>query len=166
MSVNVFPIPEVSGGKQKKVQTFTASGTWTVPTGVTYAIAYVKGGGGGVGRANTVNAAGAGGNSIVAFSSTVTAEGGAGMAALNSMDQRIQSRSAPANSGQGASFTAFWEAGASYAGGCVGASGAFITAASTVTPGAGVVVTVGAGGLATTSGSAGGSGLVTIEWYE
>ena len=33
---------------QTNVATFTASGTWTVPAGVTYAIAYIRGGGGGV----------------------------------------------------------------------------------------------------------------------
>ena len=38
----------VGVSRMKNVATFTASGTWTVPTGVTYAIAYIRAGGGGV----------------------------------------------------------------------------------------------------------------------
>ena len=46
----------------KKVATFTANGTWTVPANVTYAIAHIRGGGGGAGgAAGTGGAAGGSG---------------------------------------------------------------------------------------------------------
>ena len=44
-------------GSQTNVASFTASGTWIVPAGVTYAIANIRAGGGGAGEAS----AGAGG---------------------------------------------------------------------------------------------------------
>jgi hypothetical protein len=34
----------------KRIEAFTASGTFTVPAGVTYAIAHMLGGGGGIGQ--------------------------------------------------------------------------------------------------------------------
>jgi hypothetical protein len=59
-------------GSMTQVDAFTASGTWTVPAGVTYAIAHIRAGGGGVGAT-----AGAGGTSSVAFAGgTVSATGG------------------------------------------------------------------------------------------
>jgi hypothetical protein len=57
------------------VEAFTASGTFTPPAGVTYAIAHIRAGGGGVGRGA---AGGAGGTSSVAFAGgTISATGGA-----------------------------------------------------------------------------------------
>ena len=42
----------INAGGAVKVERFTASGTWTVPAGVTYAVAYILAGGGGVGTAS------------------------------------------------------------------------------------------------------------------
>lgn len=164
MAFSQFPVPTVAGAKEKRIAAFTASGTWTVPSGVTYAIAHVLGGGGGVGRGGST--AGVGGNSIVAFSSTVTANGGTQMVAGAGFDVGIRTRTGPPNSGQGAIIAAQLQIMGLATGDIRGADGVFIIGGSTVTPGAGVAVTVGAGGTAGTSGSAGATGYVFIEYYE
>jgi len=144
----------------KNVAAFTSSGSWTVPTGVTYAVAHILGGGGGVGGTDT--AGGAGGNSSVAFASgTVTATGGTSGVATRNYGQLFVAGTT--NSGQGA-----W--GQNFRGADVGDSrvfraqdGAYIVAGATVTPAASITVTVGAGGTGT-NGAAGGSGYVWIEY--
>jgi hypothetical protein len=146
-------------GSVTNVAAFTASGTWTVPAGVTYAIAHIRGGGGGVGAA----AAGAGGNSSVAFSGgTITATGGNACNATTPANNVISAVAGVANSGQGgfgsvsrvAETTAVWRGG----------DGAYIVAGGAVTPAASITITVGAGGTAGTSGAAGGSGYIWIEF--
>lgn len=149
-------------GAMTKVDAFTASGTWTVPAGVTYAVAHIRAGGGGVGSASS----GAGGTSSVAFASgTISATGGVAFNA-NPSSGSWYSRAGVANSGQGAELnayrsgisfelnTAFMSAG----------DGAEIVAGADVTPAASITVTVGAGGTAGTNGAAGGSGYVWIEY--
>jgi hypothetical protein len=149
-------------GSVTNVATFTATGTWTVPAGVTYAIAHIRAGGGGVGTA----ANGAGGNSSVAFSGgTVTATGGAAGFATGAV---VVSGAAAgqANSGNGAIFNTVTSGTSQYSitspGGAM--NGAYIVAGAAVTPGASITVTVGAGGVAGTSGAAGGTGYVWIEY--
>jgi hypothetical protein len=146
-------------GSVTNVAAFTASGTWTVPAGVTYAIAHIRGGGGGVGAAS----AGAGGSSSVAFSGgTVTANGGNACNATTPSNNVISAVAGVANSGQGgfgsvsrvAETTAVWRGG----------DGAYIVSGGSVTPAASITITVGAGGTAGTSGAAGGSGYVWIEY--
>ena len=139
----------------KRIEVFTASGTWTVPAGVTYAIAHMLGGGGGM--SNQSNDAGNGGTSSVAFASgTVSSLGGVrGACFVNDM-----TNAALANTGQGAFGQRSNEAGPGTAG-----SSTFVVAAAAVTPAASISVTVGAGGAAGSSGSAGGSGYVFIEYY-
>jgi hypothetical protein len=157
-SALVFP----TGGavKTTKVTRFTADGTFTPPTGVTYAIAHIRAAGGGNGTAS----AGAGGNSSVAFAGgTVTATGGAACNA-NPGIPNPTAQAGATNSGWGARGGVYrsaegswpWQAG----------DGAYIVAGDTVTPGTGITVTVGAGGTAGTSGAAGGSGYVWIEYAE
>jgi hypothetical protein len=142
---------------QKKIAAFTGSGTWTVPAGVTYAIAHMLGGGGGVGR--NFNG-GNGGNSSVAFSSgTVTAIGGRSAVFFNS--DAIRTEPGQANSGRGAAAfgTAANAGGASL-------DAQWLVAGATVTPAQNISVVVGNGGSAGTIGAAGGSGYVYIEYYE
>jgi hypothetical protein len=155
-SALVFP----TGGavKTTKVAAFTASGTFTPPTGVTYAIAHVRAGGGGVGTASS----GTGGTSSVAFSGgTVSATGGVG---VNLNQAPGAALAGAANSGNGAIAGSWWS-NTSQAG-LPGQNGAYVVAGNTVTPGTGITVTVGAGGTAGTSGAAGGSGYVWIEYAE
>lgn len=141
-------------GTQTNTATFTASGTWTVPAGVTYAIAYIRGGGG----AAAVTA-GAGGSSSVAFASgTVTATGGTAF----TMVQSDAGAAGVANSGQGGK--AYKSVINTSMGGVSAQDGALITAGAAVTPAASITVTVGAGGTAAGGGSAGGSGYVYIEY--
>jgi hypothetical protein len=143
----------VSISSVTNVAAFTASGTWTVPAGVTYAIAHIRGGGGGAGDSSS----GTGGSSSVAFAGgTITANGGN---PANTTGTSVTVAGAT-NSGQGAfarttSGTYSFQAG----------DGAYIVAGNAVTPAASISVTVGAGGTAgTNGGAAGGSGYVWIEY--
>lgn len=154
----------VGASSVKKVAVFTSSGSWTVPTGVTYAIAHIRGGGGGtsLGGGTTTNA-GNGGSSSVAFSGgTITATGGNGILIVGQTTNNFSS-TGPANSGQGATTSG----GASaYSSATRAPDGALIVAGDSVTPAASITVTVGAGGTAGTSGAAGASGYVWIEYQE
>ena len=146
-------------GRMKNIASFTSSGTWTVPAGVTYAVANIRGAGGGAGSAS----AGTGGSSSVAFAGgTITAAGGGGCTVGFSLSPVAVAGAA--NSGNGASYTAS-EAGGYYTASSRGAQdGAFIVAGGAVTPAASITVTVGTGGTAGTNGAAGGSGYVYIEY--
>jgi hypothetical protein len=159
-SALVFP----TGGavKTTKVTAFTASGTFTPPTGVVHAIAHVRGGGGSTGTASTA----AGGNSSVAFSGgTVTATGGAA-APLMLAHGFYKVTAGTVNSGNGAAGSQFRGADVTDSSVTFGGDGAYIVAGGAVTPGTGITVTVGAGGTAGTNGAAGGSGYVWIEYAE
>jgi hypothetical protein len=152
-------------GTQTQVEAFTASGTWTVPAGVTYAVATILGGGGGSGT--NAGVGGTGGTSSVAFAGgTVSAIGGLG--AKNISAGSPFSTAGTANSGQGATISAntyVAVSGFGYAEGPGKAQdGALITAGAAVTPAASITVTVGAGGAAGSSGAAGGSGYVYITY--
>lgn len=147
-------------GSQTNVAAFTTSGTWTVPAGVTYAIAYIRGGGGAV----APSAAGTGGTSSVAFAGgTISATGGAG---INfGLVTALSGAAGTVNSGLGAR-------GEGYNGGLPGAAfgasfggdGSLITAGGAVTAAASITVTVGAGGAGGANGVSGGSGYVYIEY--
>lgn len=139
-----------------KIDMFTANGTWTVPAGVTYAVAHIRAGGGGVGTTT----GGAGGNSSVAFAGgTITATGGEGAKGLHTSD--TTNTAGATNSGNGA-FRNAQNAGYDFS--VRAQNGAYIVAGGDVTPAASITVTVGAGGTAGTNGAAGGSGYVWIEY--
>ena len=143
-------------GSVTNVEAFTASGTWTVPAGVTYAIAHIRAGGGGIGTASS----GTGGTSSVAFAGgTISATGGPG---LNSAATYSAAVSPPANSGFGAIGNLN---NGNTAQPMTNANGAEVVAGGAVTAGVGITVTVGAGGVAGTGTSAAGaSGYVWIEY--
>lgn len=141
-------------GTVTKVDRFTVTGTWTVPAGVTYAVAHILGGGGGSGTAAT----GTGGTSSVAFAGgTVSAAGGTGI--NNVLGATRFYAAGLANSGKGS--LAYSD---QYGGDLSSLDGVYIVAGADVTPGASITVTVGAGGVAGTGGQAGGSGYVWIEY--
>jgi hypothetical protein len=151
---------------QKKIEAFTGSGTWTVPAGVTYAIAHMLGGGGGTG---TGSSGGAGAASQVVFSGgTVESLGGAKISTSSVLDTTSVTAAGSANSGRGATVFGFRDRPeSSHGGGSANAAdGQWIVAGGVVAPAASITVTVGAGGAAGTSGAAGGSGYVYIEFYE
>jgi hypothetical protein len=142
-------------GSMTEVTAFTASGTFTVPAGVTYAIAHIRAGGGGIGTS-----AGDGGNSSVAFAGgTITATGGSKMDRGVAGNPPTLSRNGAANSGEAA-----FGHGSAGDTNVEGANGAYIVAGGAVTPAASITVTVGAGGVAGSTGAAGGSGYVWIEY--
>ena len=140
-----------------EVTAFTASGTFTVPAGVTYAIAHIRAGGGGIGTASS----GTGGTSSVAFAGgTVSATGGGGFQIYG--PSLISAIAGAANSGIGAVRSGTSADPTASAG--QAPDGAYIVAGGAVTPAASITVTVGAGGTAGTGGAAGGSGYVWIEY--
>ena len=153
-----------AGGGMTEVEAFTATGTFTVPTGVTYAIAHIRAGGGGVG---TGASAGTGGTSSVAFAGgTISATGGAAGNG-GTFTSTTSAVAGAANGGQGASFNGLHPSTPFYSIGSVeGANGAEVVAGAAVTPAASITVTVGAGGAAGTNGAAGGSGYVWIEYVK
>ncbi len=152
-----------------KVESFTSSGTWTVPAGVTYAIATIRGGGGGIGWNSSP---GAGGNSSVAFAAgTKTANGGVACSPTygGSIGSGTASRAGADNSGNGATtFTTTFDSASStvsVGGNSSGQNGSEVVHGGDVTAGASITITVGAGGTAgATVGAAGGSGFVYIEY--
>lgn len=146
-----------------KVDSFTASGTWTVPSGCTYAIANIRAGGGGVGTASS----GDGGTSSVAFASgTVSATGGTSVSGGISTVNYLVATAGVVNSGSGATGSVAREVAAGLNEMKVwnARDGAFIVAGGAVTAGAGIAIIVGAGGTAGTNGAAGGSGYVWIQY--
>jgi hypothetical protein len=156
-------VDAINAGGAMKVTAFTASGTFTPPAGVTYAVAHILAGGGGIGN-NTVVTAGAGGNSSVAFAGgTITATGGSLMNATL-IDSTINISAGQANSGNGAIMAGNYGASTTISYGTNAQDGAYVVAGGAVTAGVGITVTVGAGGTAGTSGAAGGSGYVWIEY--
>jgi hypothetical protein len=143
-------------GSVTNVAAFSASGTWTVPTGVTYAIAHIRAGGGSTGTASVST----GGTSSVAFASgTVSATGGVG--AQGRWTGARYNAAGAVNSGNGAKSNAH---SADYAFYEEAQNGAYVVAGAAVTPAASITVTVGAGATAGTNGAAGGSGYVWIEY--
>tara|TARA_R110000822_G_C15175724_1_gene479793 strand:+ start:43 stop:573 length:531 start_codon:yes stop_codon:yes gene_type:complete len=153
-------VDAINAGGSVKVAAFTSSGTFTPPTGVTYAVAYIRAGGGGVGT----SAAGTGGTSSVAFASgTISALGGGAYSTGSS--NGLLAIAGQANSGHGALMINDILGATpktSISGGAT--NGALITAGGAVTAGVGITVTVGAGGTAGSSGQAGGSGYIYIEY--
>lgn len=151
----------IAGGEDRRVDAFTASGTWTPPAGVTYAVAHCLGGGGSV----NYGSADAGGASSVAFSSgTVTGAGGAA-GSVDSSYINISSADAPANSGRGgrrAWITSSNGQSIGFSPTVVTTDAEWMVGEGDCTPGVGVTVTVGAGGA---TGSDGGSGFVFIEYW-
>ena len=141
---------------QKKIEAFTGDGTWTVPAGVTHAIAHMLGGGGGPGGGTGGNQAGGkGGDSSVAFASgTVTSVGGTGGGITNVTSNKPNEAE---NSGRGATGRATEASGS---------DSTYVTVSSAVTPAESITVTVGAGGTAPGGGGTGGSGYVFIEYFE
>lgn len=145
----------VSISSVTNVTRFTADGTFTPPTGVTYAIAHIRGGGGGAGASSDP---GNGGTSSVAFAGgTISATGGIGMRGPN---PPTNTQAGNANSGFGASQSSTSSGFYTKA-----QDGTYIVAGGAVTAGVGITVTVGAGGTAGGNGAAGGSGYVWIEYF-
>jgi hypothetical protein len=146
---------------EKRIARFTGSGTWTVPAGVTYAIAHILGGGGGIG---TSGSGGNGGSSSVAFASGTVTATGANKVGYDGTSLEAATAGV-ANSGRSAGHGSIGGS-AARSPGAHAPDAHVIVAGAAVTPAASITVTVGAGGSAGTSGAAGGSGYVYIEYYE
>ena len=147
-------------GSMTNVEAFSASGTWTVPAGVTHAVAHIRAGGGGTGYSGN----GTGGSSSVAFAGgTITALGGnpTGNAWSGGVFKTVAGMN---NSGYGAAMHQIRGADPGDSLVQKAQDGTELVAGGAVTAGVGITVTVGAGGAAGTGGAAGGSGYVWIEY--
>ena len=144
-----------------KVDRFTTSGTFTPPAGVTYAIAHIRGGGGGIGG----DSGPTGGTSSVAFAGgTVSCTGGVGMI-LPITNQTQQAVNGAANTGQSGASTGYHNSLSLSTGQGGNMSSGEIVAGGDVTAGVGITVTIGAGGVGTgAAASTGGTGYVWIEY--
>jgi hypothetical protein len=157
---------------EKRIEAFTGSGNWTVPAGVTYAIAHMIGGGGGGGSESGTNATD-GGNSSVAFTGgTVVAEGGK-RATTATAGVGTLGQTPPANSGRGGGSNRDGGDGTAGPGNRASSMGGlnstWIVAGAAVTPAEVIAVVVGAGGAKATGGNQGAdgaAGYVYIEYYE
>lgn len=158
MSYSVYPAP--SGAKEKRVALFTATGSWTAPAGVTYAIAHILAGGGGGGGSSN------GGYGGTSSCFGVSALGAAGGTQGQSTDWG-SGVSAQANTGGGGGST---RNGPPNQGWIPAASPAFsasiLVTGSIVSPGTSYTVTIGAGGSNGGNAGNGGSGYVAIEYYQ
>ena len=147
----------------RRVVRFTGNGTWTVPAGVTYAVAHMLGGGGGSGLAQT---AGNGASSTVAFSAgTVQSRGGIRIHYSNDTNSGPTGRVGLANTGKAANI-GYTGGNRDHMMGRHAGDSQYVSSGAVVTPGQNISVAIGAGGSAGTSGAAGGSGYVWIEFYE
>ena len=145
---------------EKRIEAFTGSGNWTVPAGVTYAIAHILGGGGGAGTSG--GAGGNGGVSSVDFASgLVAANGGTGGPVASSAFVADKFTAGQNNGGRGVKVNI--GSGFNYS---EGLDATYIVAAADVTPAAVIAVVVGAGGTTSGGTAPGGSGYVYIEYYE
>ena len=153
-------VDAINAGGAVKVTAFTSSGTFTPPTGVTYAVAHILAGGGSTGTSGAAT----GGTSSVAFAGgTISATGGAPLTKTYANDLVINA-AGTANSGQGGRTSAAWNVDGASSWFVAAQDGAEIVAGGAVTAGVGITVTVGAGGAAGSSGAAGGTGYVWIEY--
>ena len=140
---------------QKKIEAFTGDGTWTVPAGVTYAIAHMRGGGGG-GLGSDSSGTDGGASSVDFASGLVSAAGGPG--GVSGVSTPAANSGSPGEPRTDTAGNGLWSAQ--------------IVAGSAVTPAEVISVTVGAGGaggsgdVARREGSPGGSGYVYIEYFE
>ena len=159
------------------VQSFTASGTFTVPTGITKVKVSAIGGGGGGGGGG----ANGGNGGASSFGSSVIAGGGGGGG--RGFDNGIECTNNPtaANGAStnipyyysnfslvgyyGSGGTPGGSSGCGALGGAQGSNGVgYVTG---LTPGASITITIGgggAGGTGGTAGTAGSAGAIAIEW--
>ena len=154
---------EYVSSNNKRVSSFTSTGTFTVPSGVTKVKAHIRGGGGGATCSNDGFSADGNPSSVALPSGTVTAAGGKQAAAYRAGFSGYAGASGATNSGKGgrAHSRDVGNGGRSY---ITGSDGQYVFATSTVTPGTSIAVTVGA-----TASSGidlpGGSGFVWIEYF-
>ena len=170
---NPLAISEGASGAPKilrngmRTTTFTASGTFVVPSDVTQVWVEVAGGGGG-GAGQGIG--GAGGAS--SFGSVSASGGGAGSSLNISLGTSVSSGANGAGSGGDHNFSGsggsrgcggFSNDGGTQYIGTSGGDGGRATSVLAVTPGASISVTVGAGGSAGSNGGrAGSAGWVTV----
>lgn len=145
----------------RRISTFTSSGTFTPPATTTSVKATICGGGGSATTSNDGKATD-GGSSSVAFSSgTVTAVGGKGGSTYRAGFSTVEGAAAASKSGRGGRSRSR-DSGNGGRSLVVGGDGQIRIVRRTVTPSTGITVTIGAGG---TFGYAGGDGYVIFDYF-
>jgi hypothetical protein len=152
---------EYGAGSKRRCELFKTTGTFTPPSGVTSATAYIFGGGGGAGHGDGGGSDGS--NSSVAFASgTASGLGGQGDAFGRPSPTFIARRGQADNTADGA-YTQ-WATTTAQAW-AHGERGQMLVASAAVTAGVGITVTIGAGGSSDSGTTGAGSGVVWIEYF-
>ena len=160
--MGVSSFPPVSGGggasKERRIDYFSATGTWTAPTGVSYAIfTLVSGGGGGGGTGASGSAGGDSSfNAISLLGGTPGTKAQGGLVAVGA--------SAGVNTGLGGAARGVDTSSTSSATATNGLSSQKIIRGTAVVEATGYAVVVGAGGSGGENAGSGGSGYVTVEY--
>lgn len=142
--------------------TTVGANSYTVPTGVTYIVANIIGGGGGTGLGATTG--GDGTASSVAFAAgTKTAAGGKNASTTATTNSGNSNSSFTSNAFGGGAVTV--RSGSDTYTSLYAGDGTYLRTGGAVTPGATLTVTVGSGGTAGTNGNAGKQGIVWLEYY-
>ncbi len=177
--VDAMNISMTTVGKKLRSKVYTANGTFIVPTGVTEV--YLTGGGAGGGGAKDGNPGGSGGPT--SFGSLLTIPGGGGAGSGGSLPGGPgggQGGFSVSNSGGIGGSSGWYKGGESRAIApyCCGGGGAtagwggggghfVIDYPVTVTPSTSIAITIGVGGKGGDLGGApGGSGILTVKWWE
>lgn len=176
MGIAVIPAPS-AGSKTLKRTTLTSGTTYTVPAGVTDINVTLYGGGGGGGAAmfNSGAAPGNGGTggttTFTGATSAIGGNGGTGGPTTNGGSYTSIHTSASATNNTGEGGQGGWAAdnqGAGAVKGDSGYQGTVVSSTLTVTAGATIAYSIGAGGSAGSghsSGGSGGSGKIEIEYW-
>lgn len=154
---------EYDATNKRRIASFLSTGTWTVPSGVVVAKAYIRGGGGGATNSNDGFSVDGNPSSVAFASGTITALGGKQAAAYRAGFSGYAGAAGAANSGKGGRGHSrdVGNGGRSY---ITGSDGQYVVATAAVTPAASISVTVGAT-AASGIDLPGGSGFVWIEYY-
>jgi hypothetical protein len=173
MGYSVFPAP-AAGSKTMYRTTLTSGTSYTVPAGVTYLNVTLVGGGGGGGGCSTsggTNPSYGSDGGTTTFTGATSAPGGTGGVRFygNTGNTAQTGVNAPSSSGLGGSG-----AGGTGVGGTnaqFGINGVIVSSTLSVTPGASISYSIGAGGAGGSGGDSGrpggngGSGRIDVEYW-
>lgn len=158
MAISTFPASGGAAAKEKRIERFTSTGSWTAPSGVDFVIARIVSGGGGGGGISQSNGSS---GSQSGFDGTNFPAGRGGVSVAH--PEQATPVNGNANTGQGGSGTGSGFTSAMPGNDGVQSEPMFF--GQSVTPAGSYTVTVGSGGSGGTSGGNGGSGFVELEYY-
>lgn len=148
------------GGPNGSLEKITTSGIWVVPANVRQVKYTVIGAGGGGAGLNTEGSGSPGGSSVF---DDITALGGQGgqSGGVSQSGQDARAGEVSANGGA----RGWGLISGTQRGGSDGMGGQIKRGLKSVSPGASLSITIGAGGAGTENAGNGGNGLVILEWF-